>query len=284
MYKLGLFCFLVLYISFVSARCSSSMTHEANYWTPERMSSAIPLDISLNGKPKPGEPLPLACSGVFRTHKNASYYSAYPVTAVGKVFFSMGTNNYVCSGSIADSRTVWTAGHCVFDATNGFVTNFVFIPAYHDRVEPFGRFAASSLCASDPWQDATNMAFDYAIARFVAPLPVEQTGVLTLAYNLDPTKVEYVSWGYPQGPPFDGMWENTCVSDLCGRDWWMSNPQPVGISCDSTGGCSGGPWIMGGKFFVGLNSYSYIWETNRMWGPYLDHATNTFYETHRIKG
>jgi len=201
---------------------------------------------------------------------------------VGKVFFSMGANNYVCSGSIGDAKTVWTAGHCVYDSATGYVSNFAFIPAYHDRIEPYGRYFASSLCASAPWQTSTNMAYDYAIARFSGGLPIEETGSLTLAYNLDPVKTQYVSWGYPQAAPFDGMWENTCNSDLCGRDWWMSDPQPVGISCDSTGGSSGGPWITGGKYFSGLNSYAYIWETAKMWGPYLDQNTNVFYEANRL--
>jgi len=193
------------------------------------------------------------------------------------VFFTLGTNNYVCSGSVGDKRSVWTAGHCTFDRAEGFARNFIFVPAYWNKNEPFGRFAAESLCASQGWQDG-NIAVDYAIARFPAasPLPIEKTGFLPLIIDLNPTEVDYVSYGYPQGPPFDGNWENTCASKLCVRDWWVS-PQSVSIGCDSTGGCSGGPWMRGGNSIVGLNSYQYFFQPGYMYGPYFDRATLDFF-------
>jgi len=121
------------------------------------------------------------------------------------------------------------------------------------------------------------MPFDYAIARFSTKFPAA-LGSFQLQYDLNPEVVEYESFGYPQADPFDGLWDNTCISDLCGRDWWMNNPQPVGISCDSTGGCSGGPWIKDRKYIVGVNSYLYYFQANRMWSPYFDNVTSSFYD------
>jgi len=175
---------------------------------------------------------------------------------------------------------VWTAGHCVWDSTEKYAKNFIFVPAYFDKNEPFGRFSANSLCASAGWQGG-NIAVDYAIARFSAdnPLPVDKTGYLPLVVDLNPEVVDYVSYGYPQGAPFDGAWENTCNSKLCVRDWWVS-PQSVGIACDSTGGCSGGPWMRNGNSIVGLNSYQYFFQPGQMYGPFFDKATLDFFNAH----
>jgi len=278
---LALLCFVATVFSY----CSNPLTLTENYWTPDRMASAIPRDAYFAAKAHNQPPQlsfgdkrsALACTGHYRTHKDPETYEYYPYTAVGKVFFSFGSNNYVCSGSIgANNRTVWTAGHCTFDKDQGFATNFMFVPAYWNRTEPHGRFHAHSLCSSDKW-GGNNMPYDYAVARFTDRFPAE-LGSLRLEVNLNPDNVDYVSHGYPAASPFDGQWDNTCTSDVCGRDWWMSDPQPVGISCNSNGGSSGGPWVRNGRSIVGLNSYSYIFETNRMWGPYFDSETQQFYE------
>jgi len=250
------------------------------------MASAIPRDFifnaSIGSRPLfPAQlkaPAPLACTGTFRKHNTTgAIYSAYPFSAVGKVYFSLGTDNYVCSGSIGDKRVIWTAGHCTYDSATGFAKNFMFIPGYWDRNEPFGRFAAQSLCAAKGWQDG-NIAYDYAIARLPAdnPLPTDSTGILPVVVDLNPEVVDYVSYGYPQGPPFDGAWENTCAGKLCVRDWWVS-PQAVSIACDSTGGSSGGPWMRNGNSIVGLNSYQYFFQPNQMYGPYFNKDTMDFF-------
>jgi len=266
--------------------CSAELSTTAeslNYWTPERMAAAVPRDMIFNPALGKFQVKQLACAGSWVLHNTTrAPYSKYPFSAVGKIFFTLGANNYVCSGSITDAHTVVTAGHCTFDSENGFASNLIIVPGYFNRSEPFGRFAASSLCTTSQFQSG-GMSYDYGIARFQTALPISATGVLTLIANLDPAKTEYESHGYPQGPPFDGMYENTCSSDLCGRDWWMANPQPVGISCDSTGGSSGGPWITQGKFLSSVNSYGYGFQPNRMWGPYFDSDTLKFYNKHRIQ-
>jgi len=291
---------LFAWIAYVTAQPCSPVLQEdvtKTYWTSDRMDNAIPRDfiidplsgtISLKNKIPGVVPVatPNPCNGVFTKWTNPLNYTTYPFTAVGKVFFSLGANNYVCSGAIVDSNTVWTAGHCTFDSALGYATNFMFVPSYNNRAEPYGRYAARSLCAASGYQAGT-MSFDYALATFTNSFPAELSSLI-LTGNLDAEKVNYQSWGYPQAAPFDGMWENTCFSDCCGRrDWWMPDPQPVGIACDSTGGCSGGPWITRidpeSKQYnlVGLNSYGYSFQPKVLWGPYYDTLTLQFYNTYK---
>jgi len=274
-------CLAVLLVN-VAAQCSAVELEDENYWTTERMLSAIPRDYILNNTNivRAWElGAPTACTGgTFRRHTTASTYTTFPFNAVGKIFFTMSGSNYVCSGSVGNDRTVWTAGHCTYDEVGRrFATNLVFVPGYYNGVEPYGRFTARSLCTTAAWQRG-DFAYDYAVARFASNLP--NNGHLTLVYNLDPARTTYTSYGYPAGSPFNGYWDNTCLSASCGRDP-NSRPNPVSISCDSTGGSSGGPWITGTSSFSSLNSYGYGNQPNTMYGPYFDAATLTFWNTYR---
>jgi hypothetical protein len=57
------------------------------------------------------------------------------VRTTGKVFFTLGGSDYVCSGSsttAANRSLVQTAGHCLNEGPGDFVTHFTFVPAYAD--------------------------------------------------------------------------------------------------------------------------------------------------------
>lgn len=97
---------------------------------------------------------------------------------------------------------------------------------------------------------------------------------------MTPTAVTYASYGYPAGSPFNGAWENTCTSGSCGRDNSVTPPS-VSISCDSTGGCSGGPWLVNSNQIGSVNSYGYNNQPNVLYGPFFDATTNSFYLTYR---
>jgi len=206
---------------------------------------------------------------------------------VGKVFFQQGIFTYVCSGSVSADNFVWTAGHCVYDNVKGrFSENFQFIPGYEDGDYDDGKYVATELFATQGWIDGS-IGYDYALASMDGNVQAAVGGYnFQLSVNNEPDSTTYESYGYPAGAPFDGTIDHTCKSGGCGRDHFVS-PPTVYIECDSTGGCSGGPWLIAnstaasGYNFGGLNSYNYG-GSSRMYSPYLDSDTETFW--HSVTG
>ena len=64
------------------------------------------------------------------------------------MFFTLGGNDYVCSGTAllsGNKSVVWTAGHCVNEGPGDFATNWEFVPAYKDGSAPLGVYVADNL-------------------------------------------------------------------------------------------------------------------------------------------
>jgi hypothetical protein len=118
---------LILLISFIS---SQIITHSLpntkeyekevlEYWTPERMRNAIPIDFSTtksSSKMNITEYVP------------ANEYTQLPYKAIGKIYFTRAGMNYVCSGVSNGNCTVITAGHCVSDGQGHYHQNWIFKP------------------------------------------------------------------------------------------------------------------------------------------------------------
>jgi hypothetical protein len=83
-----------------------------------------------------------------------------------------------------------------------------------------------------------------------------------------------MSLGYPAAYPFNGkiMWKcgKTLTAIVAGYD----DGTVIAISCDMTGGSSGGPWLIsiGGAFgYVnGHNDFKYNNDPAHMYSPYYD--------------
>ena len=120
-----------------------------DYWTPERMRSAIPFGESAAApRAKAGGTIAKRVRNVKRA----------PLRTHGKAFFTMGGLDYVCSATSVRSpgeSLVWTAAHCVYEPglTGGFATNWEFVPAYRRGRTPFGEWAGKSLQATPQWKN-----------------------------------------------------------------------------------------------------------------------------------
>ena len=266
-------------LSVTSATLDSTGT--ADYWTPDRMRAAIPGDVLADKAVERGN-----TSSAISVEKGAATKVKgtkgkptiakleTPVDHIGKVFFSIGTTNYVCSGnavSSANKSTVATAGHCINEGPGAFVTNFAFVPAYDNGNAPYGKWTATKLFAPTQWTANGDMTYDTGFA-VVNPLGgqllTDVVGGSGVEFNAA-RGLQYTSYGYPQASPFDGtsLWSctGTATNDT-------NNPQfnTQGIPCDMTGGSSGGPWFIGtgsDGLQNSINSYGY----NRsavMYGPY----------------
>jgi hypothetical protein len=246
-----------------------SRAEVVNYWTAERMRSAISLDVVKGADRKRPKGFP------FTRYEPATYNPAH-----GKVFFSSGSTNYVCSGTALTSgneSVVWTAGHCVNEGPGAFYANWAFVPAYKDGARPYGTWTARTLLTTAAWGQGGNFSYDEgaAVVNTNAGQTLTDTvGSRGIGFG-QPAQQHYLAHGYPAAPPFTGGRMYICESDLGTRDT-SANPPTMGIGCDMTGGSSGGGWVVGNTV-LSVTSYGYSNQPNVLYGPYQDAVAQQMY-------
>lgn len=320
-----------------------------NYWTAERIANARPMDL-LRVDPKTGKIQPQGKGGCNKrnpcgggdtgggdtgggdgtepivdpgdpTQLSATTSQSWigsghesPVAdapvVTGKVLFTMGGSDYVCSGSVVadavagdDEALILTAGHCVNDGPNRWATNWTFFPDYGssgaDRTvrdcatTALGCWTASQLITSSAWADSGS-AFDYdfAFARvglgghgeltsLEAALAAVEANPAAVAFG-QPRNEFLAGFGYPAARPYDGRDLYYCAGEVTNPT--ASAGSPLGIPCDLTGGSSGGPWfqdfnaVEGVGTVVSLNSFKYRSDKGTMYGPYFGTYAEATYE------
>jgi len=249
-----------------------------DYWTSDRMQAAKPAAriINADGTQSKSQPAPLP----WTSQEVTTAYTSAPTRTHGKVFFTLGGVDYVCSGTAllsGNKSVVWTAGHCVNEGPGDFATNWEFVPAYKDGTAPLGVYVAENLYTSNAWGNSGDFSYDFG-AAVVAPAGgtalTDRVGGRGISFNYNRSQ-NYVSYGYPAAPPFTGERLWTCSSPLQTSDNGAS-PATMGIGCDMTGGSSGGGWIVGSNLYS-ENSYGYDNQPNVMFGPYLDSVAQSVY-------
>jgi hypothetical protein len=254
----------------------ASRSSVENYWTADRMQAAKPAEriIGSGGTQARSAPLPWTSQEV------TTPYTQAPTSTHGKVFFTLGGVDYVCSGTAllsGNKSVVWTAGHCVNEGPGDFATNWEFVPAYKDGTAPLGVYVADNLFTSAAWGNDGDFSYDFG-AAVVSPSGgtalTDRVGGRGITFNSNRSQ-NYVSYGYPAAPPFDGERLWTCNSPLQTSDS-SANPPTLGIGCDMTGGSSGGGWIVGNNLYS-ENSYGYDNQPNVMFGPYLTSVAQGVY-------
>ncbi|HEV8581914.1 MAG TPA: hypothetical protein VGX68_22830 [Thermoanaerobaculia bacterium] len=225
----------------------------------------------------------------------------YPHSALGKLFFSDGSTNYVCSGAAmvcGGLNLVMTAGHCC--AAGDGVTwydNFLFVPACFGAncnsgsasAAPFGVWDWEQVTVPTSWFTSGNPGRDVCFLQTAPNGSFQElqqvTGSLGFAWN-QAQPVHYTMTGWPAAPPFGGgnlVFEIGSTADLDGS----FSPNTVGVGNFMTGGSSGGAWIkdykQGGtsQYWNGLNSYKYISPSlpDEMYGPYIDTTIFNIWDT-----
>ena len=253
----------------------------ADYWTSERMKNATPADVLVSGKAArtPAVDVERGAEVVVprqapATDVTLNATTEAPISHIGKVFFSSGGSNYVCSGNAVASgneNTVVTAGHCVNEGPGGFVTNFVFVPAYNNGAAPYGQWAATELIAPSERTSGGDISYDtgFAVVAPVGGASLSDTvGASGLSFN-DARGLDYSAYGYPAAAPFTGQTLQSCAGSASADPFGQSESQ--GIPCDMTGGSSGGPWFIGSGSAGSqnsVNSFGYNGVANTMFGPY----------------
>ncbi|MFP5312350.1 MAG: trypsin-like serine peptidase, partial [Actinomycetes bacterium] len=261
-----------------SVRLAAGTSAAADYWTADRMKNAIPGDVlaaraqerqtastvptlesaplAVKDKPAKGKPAKIKGS-------QAKSQAASAVSHIGKVFFTLGGADYVCSGNAVTSdneSTVATAGHCAYGGAEKAL-DFTFVPGYENGIAPYGKWTAKALYAPTQWTSSGNMAYDTAFAvmnQLDGKNLTEVVGSSGVAFGED-RGADYTMYGYPAAKPFTGETLKSCAGTAV-PDGINPGFRTQGVPCEMNGGSSGGPWFIGSGpdgYQNSINSYGY---------------------------
>lgn len=288
-----------------AARSAPDEDRARGYWTPERMAAAEPLEVAAfrddssvppgdgtvasrgrasirTGSLPPSLPEATAAGALRRPRINSGEVRAqrrYPQRANGKLFFSQGRRDYVCSGVVAQSRSdgvILTAGHCVF-WRGRWSKRVLFVPAYHRGSKPFGAYEGAAAGVPRLWWRSHNLNFDYGaikLRRSHGRRVGDVTGEIGVRWGY-PRDQSYSVVGYPVNyANGQRMW--SCRSRFRRRDGkrW-DGPASSGVGCRMRNGSSGGGWTFQtgphDRPYVGsVTSHYYRRLPGLLFGPFFD--------------
>ena len=278
------------------------------YWTPERIRGAIPRDFvtSNDGRFVPAAKPPGTGGGKpgggGGSVGGASWTGGGEIVKrSGRVLFTMGGVDYICSASVAsDSKSTYsvilTAAHCAYDESAGaFATNWMYIPSfdtaptYSCASATYGCWTALALVVHSGYataggfnQQATIHDFAFAVVGVGGNgnTQLDALGAYPVTTALATGNTLY-AFGYPAAGKYKGKDLTYCKGPIF-QDPYNAN-LTWGMTCDMTGGSSGGPWLAGttnpanGSGSLGsLNSYGYS-GVNAMHGPKFNNDTTAVY-------
>lgn len=274
-----------------AATSASEQAAVENYWTPDRMENATPMDTIQVDTDQVSSDVPSGEQRSIDPTANPEIGAPWEgggdvVDTSGRVFFTMDGQDASCSGNAVTSdngSTVMTAGHCVkYQGT--WHENWVFVPAYDNGDAPYGEWTAAETLTTPQWEADEDMNFDVG-AAVVNELDGEKltdvVGGQGLSFNGEYNQDMY-SFGFPAADPYDGETLTYC-SGTSTKDFLLTDDH--GLSCNMTGGSSGGPWFVdfdestGTGLQASVNSFGYTFLPDTMFGPYFGDDAETLYNT-----
>lgn len=260
-----------------------------DYWTEERMEAAEPVELEAQEDIDSAEleqffeQQDAATPRVEQPQLSDGPHDPSETPTVGKVFFSIGGDDFVCSGNLvasANQSTVATAGHCLHEGGGGaFADNFVFAPGYDNGESEAGLWAAEELAAPSGWTQGGEFPDDVGFVKVAEEngQTIEQVvGTASeIGFNLE-RNLNYTAYGYPAAPPFNGEELISCTGTAIDDPMGSTTH---GIDCDMTGGSSGGPWFVDGNGPQNsVNSYGHALIPDVMFGPYFGSEAEEVYD------
>ncbi|MER7166312.1 hypothetical protein ABT336_09625 [Micromonospora sp. NPDC000207] len=231
-------------------RTAGTTADPARYWTPQRLTTATPLDETaappggtLSPLPRPG-PVVRHATGVAAPAEAARRaLQLNESITVGKIFFvnsTTGQGNY-CSASVVNSTArnmVFTAAHCLHDGPGRtwHTANWLFVPSYRNGTQPYGTWTWSTLAVPTGWINTRERQYDVGVALVHGTRSVVDAvggnGLLTGGGRT----YRYDIFGYPSNR---GGGETQWVCSGTSSD---AGSNRIEMGCPWGGGSSGGPW------------------------------------------
>jgi len=276
----------------VAAAPAMSAQQALRFWTPARMRQARPLEAS---PPEGGGLAGASAAPAPGTAQDSDFAPVADPTAPGfrqngAIFIVLphGSGFGRCSGTAVNSpnrSVVITAGHCVNEFGHWFNQDWVFVPGFHDGVRPFGVFVAKWLGATARWVGGGSENADVGAAVVSRNERGQTLGAAVggdqIAFGLSPSQVFDVH-GYPVAPPFDGASQRLCAgTPFLGHDlisFLQPGPLNLALTCEVTGGASGGGWTIHGDVLNGVTNYGYGDDPSTDFGSYFGGAVRDLYE------
>ena len=99
-----------------------------------------------------------------------------PYIAICKLYMEASNGRtYVGSGWLVSEDKLYTAGHCVYNHSNGgWKESIIVIPAKSGLSEPYGRYEAVSLAATEGWIYNKSTRYDMGAIKLNKPVPFKQ--------------------------------------------------------------------------------------------------------------
>ena len=210
--------------------------------------------------------------------------------AAGKIFFTLGGTDYVCSGAAvasANADVAVTAGHCAADGSGNWATNWTFVPGYSNGNAPYGSYTARRYFVAGQWTSSANEDYDVAFVALntasIGGTPthaVSAVGGLGVAFGSQPGRA--FAFGYPAEPPYNGEQLYYCAGGTSPDPYHATSD--TGLNCAMTEGSSGGPWLSGFNASAGIgtvtsvSSFKYDDSTDLMYGTTFGSSAKSLYQ------
>jgi glutamyl endopeptidase len=200
---------------------------EKNFVTDE-----APLTLDLGGGMHPMTVL--GADG--RVQVNATTSFPYRAIAYLRITFPNGGVGS-CTGALISSRTIATAGHCVYNASyGGWATSIIAYPGRNGSYAPYGSAYATQIFSVSGWTSSGNRDYDYGAIRLSSPLG-NTVGWFGFRWHSSDSSFQNISVrtsGYPGDKPSATMWT---MADYIR----IVYPRRFYYAMDTYGGQSGSP-------------------------------------------
>ncbi|GLU46497.1 trypsin-like serine peptidase [Nocardiopsis ansamitocini] len=265
-----------------------------DYWTPQRMASAVPRSLMLQdvvGALPLSLPIPVEEGSTPQAASANSTGERWTsggaiVKRTGKVYLTLDGADFTCSAAVVNSRnkdTVITAAHCLKDGKGSWAKNWIFVPGYDDGKEPYGRYSAREMLVAPEWSKNADDSYDFGMAVLNTGSGgahvADRTGSLPIGFSERVASRVY-SFGYPSSGSFKGRHLYYC-SGATARD--QKGTEGAGMRCTMTQGSSGGPWLKdfatstGTGTVTSVVSFKYANDSRTQYGPRLGDDAKRLY-------